>query len=403
MRGPDGSIRLCMRELLVLTAGVVLLAGCGAASAPAGAAAPGTPAGPEVQAPPSVIVFIGDGTGLDYWSAASLAASELAIERFPVVGLVETESTDSRITDSAAGATAYATGVRTFNGAIGVGPDSNAVPTVLELAEERGMATGLVATATVTHATPASFAAHVLSRSRHWDIARDMAGQGIDVLLGGGRRYFDPAERPDRADLLGRLTRDAAYVETQDQLLELDPDTISSLVGFFARTNPGPAAGRGPSLAEMTRTALEVLEQDEDGFFLMVEGSQIDWRGHENAPLRQVIAEIMDFDMAIRQGLAFLERRPNTLVLVLADHSTGGLALHADSTGAMAAHYTTEGHTAGMVPLFAAGSAAERFGGVRTNDHVGRLLLGLITDGGAGTARPDVTSARERPWSPSSH
>ena len=375
-----------------------------AACAPSRAPAPESTAPDAPEGPFNVILFIGDGAGLAYWSAAMLSASELAIQSLPVVGLVDTQSSDSRITDSAAGATAYAAGLRTYNGAIGVGPDTVARRTVLELAESRGMATGLVATATLTHATPAAFAAHVPSRNMHWEIAEQMAERGIDVLLGGGRRYFDPAERADSLNLLARLARGAAYVESQDQLLALDPDTVRALVGFFAETNPGPAAGRTPSLPIMTDAALKVLEKDPDGFFLMVEGSQIDWRGHDNAPLREVIAEVMDFDMAIRQGLMFQARHPNTLIVVLADHSTGGLALHADDMGVFRAHYTTEGHTADMVPLFAGGPGAAAFGGIIRNDRVGRLLLKMVAEGGAGTLGAGaITSSASTQWNPSSH
>lgn len=364
--------------------------------------APAVAAEPGLEGPFSVILFIGDGAGLTYWSAAKLSASRLAIEEFPVVGLVDTEASNSRITDSAAGATAFASGVRTFNGAIGLAADSTPVRTVLELAESRGMATGLVATSTLTHATPAAFAAHVPSRSLYMEIARDIAERNIDVLLGGGRQFFDPTKRPDALDLLGRITRDAVYVQTADELRGLDTDTIRTLVGLFAEDNPPPAGRREPTLPELTAAALGVLGHEERGFFLMVEGSQIDWRGHENAPLREVIAEVLDFDFAIGEALRFQrERRSNTLIVVVADHSTGGLALHADEMGVFRAHYTTEGHTAEMVPLFAGGPGAAAFGGVQDNDAVGRLLLQMVERGGP-AARPRAGTSSGAQWTPSS-
>ncbi|HUG39616.1 MAG TPA: alkaline phosphatase [Longimicrobiales bacterium] len=389
-----------MKRLLTL---LTLAVGACAPSGPP--AVPPVPmeGGEALEGPFSVILFIGDGAGLTYWSAAKLSASELAIEALPVVGLVDVEASNSRITDSAAGATAFASGVRTFNGAIGVGPDSTPVQTVLELAESRGMATGLVATATLTHATPAAFAAHVPSRTYHNEIAAGIAERGIDVLLGGGRQFFDPRQRPDSVDLLGRITRRATYVTTPEQYRALNMDTVRTLVGLFAENNPPPAGSREPALAELTRGAIDVLARDRDGFFLMVEGSQIDWRGHENAPLREVIAEVLDFDLAIREALRFQgERRSNTLIVVVADHSTGGLALHADAMGVFRAHYTTEGHTAEMVPLFAGGPGAAAFGGVKDNDVVGRLLLEMVARGGPARARARASTESGAEWIPSS-
>ncbi|MEJ2503663.1 MAG: alkaline phosphatase [Gemmatimonadota bacterium] len=251
------------------------------------------------------------------------------------------------------------------------------------MAESKGWSTGLVATSTITHATPASFAAHVPNRNMHWAIAAQMAEAGVDVMLGGGRRFFDPAERPDSVDLLGVLAKDATVVQTPEEFQALDPERVSRLVGFFAAENPGSALERQPTLPELTRTALDILGKDDDGFFLMVEGSQIDWRGHENAPIQAVLAEVVDFDHAIRTALRFQEQRPNTLIVVTADHETGGLALHGDSTGVFGAHYTTDQHTATMVPMFARGPGADRFAGVRDIDEVGRLLLQLVDDDGA--------------------
>lgn len=368
-----------MTRLLKLTLVAALLAAC----APPAPEAPAPGSEPAVERGPfSVILLIGDGAGVNYWSAARMAFPELAVERLPVAGLVGTESTNSWITDSAAGATAFASGVKTYNGGLGVGPDTQAVETVLERAAARGKATGLVATAAITHATPAAFAAHVPSRNLYYEIAIQLAEAGVDVMLGGGRAHFDPAVRPDSADLLAELTRRGTVADSTAALTALDLSNVDRLVGFIAEEHPPAAPRRSPTLTAMTEMALEVLARDDDGFFLMVEGSQIDWRGHDNAPLQEVLAELQDFNGAIHAALAFQERRPNTLVIVTADHETGGLALHYDAMGVFRANYTTDGHTAGMVPLFAGGPGAVAMAGIKENDAIGRLLLGLIREDG---------------------
>ncbi len=386
------------RRLAVLIA-LTAVAACG----PEGrsrSAVPGPAGAPD---PFSIVLFVGDGTGLAYWTAAKLSASDLAIQHFPAIGLMTTQSADSRVTDSAAGATAFSTGERTYNGAIAVSTDTTPLPTVLERAKARGMGTGVVVTATVTHATPAAFLAHVANRNQHWDIAAQIAELGPTVLLGGGRQYFDPTRRADQQDLLARFRSRGAYVDSPEGLATLDPDTVRALVGLFSENNPGGAMERTPSLPDMTETALRVLSHQPKGFFLMVEGSQIDWRGHENAVLPDVIAEVLDLDLAIRRALAYQEQHPNTLILVLADHNTGGLALHADPMGTFGAHYTTTGHTADMVPMFARGPAARSFGAILDNSRVGQLLLDLVARGGAASVALEPSTSTAASWNPSSH
>ena len=369
-----------MHRILKLSLIAVALTAC-APSAPE-ARAPETPA-PEAETGPfRVILIIGDGTGLSYWSAAQLGLRSIAVAEMPVIGLVGTTASDNYITDSAAGATAFAAGVKTYNGAIGVGADTTAVETVLDVAQARGKATGLVATATLTHATPAAFAAHVPDRGMYFAIADQLAAADVDVMIGGGRRYFDPAERPDSVDLLAALAEEATVIDSAAALVALDPSGVDRLVAFVDEDNPPAAAQRTVTLGEMTRTALSILDRDEDGFFLMVEGAQIDWRGHENAPLNAVIAELFDLDGAVRAALDYQQEAPNTLVLVTADHETGGLALHYDDSGVFGAHYTTGSHTAGLVPLFASGPGASHFGGIKENDEIGRILLGLMREDG---------------------
>jgi alkaline phosphatase len=329
-------------------------------------------------APTRVILFIGDGVGTAYWSAAKFAREKLAVQEFPVVGLVDTRSSSHKVTDSAAGATVYSTGIRTYNGAIGVGPDSLPLKTVLEVAVEKGMATGLVATSTITHATPASFAAHVVSRRMEGEIARHMAEQKIDVVLGGGRHFFDGTGE-DASNLLPALQRRYTYVADEASFQALDLDTVPALLGLFAEGHMERATkGRSPSLPEMARTALEVVDRNPNGFFIMIEASQPDWRGHGNEPVEEVIAEMLDYDDAVRVALEYQARNPETLIILTADHETGGLALQQTREGELIAKYTTTGHTGSMIPLFAKGPGAERFAGVKDNFRIGELLMELI-------------------------
>jgi alkaline phosphatase len=402
---------------------------------------PGSPAGAQKR----VILFIGDGVGASQWTAARIASPEpLAVSQFKVMGLVDTRASNALITDSGAGATAYSTGVRTYYFAIGVGPDSQPVETVLEAAKKKGWATGLVATSSVTHATPAAFASHVKSRASEFDIATQMTALGPDVMLGAGTRFFSPTTRPDTADLIGQLRTTHTVVTDAASFEAMRDTTIRRVVGLFGDVEMPIASRRSPSLPAMTKKAIDVLSRDPDGFFLMVEGSQTDWRAHDNMPMDWVIDEILDFDSAIGVALEYQRRVPDVLILVVADHETGGLAietatdsavmiaaadsllravrglapaipllsrlaadsadsaiirmqitaarLRANAPGArterLFADYTTGGHTAQMVPLFASGPGAQAFGGMIDNYRVGQMLLEIV--------RRPATPARRR-------
>jgi alkaline phosphatase len=370
-----------MRYRHLILVPLILLAACSPAVQEVPSPAPVSltpPVRPLATGPTRVILFIGDGVGTAYWSAARFAADSLAIEEFPVVGLVDTRSSSHKVTDSAAGATVYALGLRTFNYAIGVGPDSVPGQTVLEFAAEKGMATGLVATSTITHATPASFAAHVPNRRMESEIARQMARQPLRVALGGGRKFFG-GSAPDADNLIPGIRERFTYVETGAELRSLQLDTVRSLFGLFAEEGmPAAHEVRTPSLPEMASAALEILDREPNGFFVMIEASQPDWRGHDNRPLEEVTAEMLDFDRTIRVALDYQARHPETLIVITADHETGGLSLVQERSGELVARYTTTGHTGSMIPLFARGPGAERFGGVKDNYRIGQLLREVI-------------------------
>ena len=382
--------------------------------------------------PRRIVLFIGDGVGASYWTAAVYEQADLAVREFRVAGLVDTRAATDDVTDSAASATAFATGVRTYNGAIGVDVEGDSLRTVLDLAKQRGMSTGLVATSSITHATPAAFAAHVPDRIMQYEIARQIADSDVDVLLGGGRQFFDPARRQDSLDLLARLSNGHVLISSPEELERLDKTVTPRLVGLFADNHMPKAADRRPALADMTKAALGVLHRDPEGFFLMVEASQPDWRGHGNEPLSEIVSEMLDFDRAIGVALEYQRDHPETLIVVVSDHETGGLAIQTerdsvaltDAAGALnsaaagladvramvsasdaptvdstqvllsrtvellarqaaaagdkvsrVARYTTGYHTAQMVPLFASGPGAEKFSGIIANDQVGRLLM----------------------------
>jgi alkaline phosphatase len=325
-----------------------------------------------------VILIVADGAGVAHWSLAVLADSNLAIGRMGTVGLVDTRGSDHVVTGSAPGATALSTGVRTFMGAIAVGPDSAPHETVLEAAAARGMATGLITTTFIVDATPASFAAHVPSRGQLAEIASQMGEAGVNVMMGGGRLAFLPTWRPDSVDLLGQLQQRYSYVETAEDLQQLDTDTVTSLLGLFAERDMGIAAERPVRFADMVSAAIAVLDNDPDGFFLMIESEESDTRAHQNVDEEILVTEMLEIDEAVRLALDYQERHPETLVVVTSDHETGGITLPHDQDRNVVMQYSTQSHTGALVPLFASGPWAERFGGLLENWEVGQLLLQAV-------------------------
>jgi alkaline phosphatase len=328
--------------------------------------------------PARIILLIADGAGVEHWTLARFARPDLAVSQFPVAGLVDTRGDGHVVTGSAAGATALATGVRTYFGAVGVAPDSAPLQTVLEVAHAHGMATGLVTTTLITDATPAAFASHVTRRSAMVDIMQQMTQLPVDVLLGGGRRVFDMAERRDSIDLRGAVTNRYPYIETAAQLSSLDPDTVTSLLGLFAPRDMARAPERSPALTSMMETALAILDRDPEGFFLMVENEGSDTEAHANIERDVLVAEMLSFDDAVRVALDYQARHPETLIVVTADHETGGVSLVPGPEREAIVTYATRDHTAALVPLFARGPEAERFGGLHDNREIGRLLMEAV-------------------------
>jgi alkaline phosphatase len=340
---------------------------------------------PLASSPHNVILMIGDGMGVAHVTAARIAAGHLEMERLPVGGLETTWSASDLVTDSAASGTAYATGQKTLNGAVSVSPSGEPLKTVLEYAEDRGMATGLVVTCSITHATPAVFVAHVAGREDDLEIARQITGSGVEVLFGGGRSFFlpraDGGARDDGVNLLDVLRGKMPVALSAEEFRKLgDTDRAAAL---YADEQPPSVRERDPNLAELTGKALDILSRDEDGFFVMIEGSQIDWAAHENDH-EWLVDEALDFDRAVGVVMDFAERDGRTLVVVTADHETGGYALldgSLERRTVTVPHFACDHHTASMTPLLAYGPGSAAFGGIGDNAAVGRRLIEIVTTG----------------------
>jgi alkaline phosphatase len=366
--------RIARVRILVAALAASLLVAAGCAHLPE----------PAPASPRNVILMIGDGMGAAHVTAGKIIAGNLEMERLTAGGLVTTYSADELVTDSAAGGTAYATGRKTRNGAISISPSGERLETVIEYAEQLGMATGLVVTCSVAHATPAAFAAHVENRDDYAEIARQMTASGVDVLFGGGRSYFLPQSEPgsarkDDEDLLGALRRRMPVALSADEFRAL-PD-VEAAAALLASDDMGWVAERNPPLPELTEKALRILSKDADGFFLVIEGSQIDWAAHDNRE-NELVSEVLDFDRAVGVAMDFAERDGRTLVVVTADHETGAYAI---LDGSIERHeitdprFGTEKHSATMVPLLAYGPGSGAFGGIEDNTDVGRTLIGFVT------------------------
>jgi alkaline phosphatase len=342
------------------------------------------------RTPKNIILFIGDGMGLSQVTAAKVVKGKLEMERCPVTGLVMTWSGSSLVTDSAAAATALSTGVKTRNGVLGLTPDGQTLKNVTEYAEENGKSTGVAVTCSLTHATPAGFIVHVPSRKKDAEIAEQIAASDVDVLFGGGRDYFDP--------VLPELQKKMPVAFTTEEFRKLGTPTNAAAILY--PVHPPYADDRTVSLKELTEKAIEILSQDKDGFFLMVEGSQIDWAGHKNDGTN-VVSEVVDFDNAVGAGLDFAEKNGETLVIVTADHETGGFAVlggsvenkTVDQTG-----FVYGEHTATMVPLFACGPGSAVFSGLHDNTDIGKTMIRLIHPSEEREAGASATATNKVKW-----
>ncbi|NAS29944.1 alkaline phosphatase [Flavobacteriaceae bacterium R38] len=344
--------------------------------------------------PQKVILLIGDGTGLAQVSTAFyFKETSPNYGRFKHLGLIKTSSSQQDITDSAAAGTAFACGIKTYNGAIGVADDSTKVKNIVEIISSKNIKSGLISTSSITHATPASFYAHVLRRGYEEDIASDFVESDVDFIAGGGINFFN--KREDGRDLLAELAQKNFEIDTT-AIGDFSTIQSSSKVAYLLAENhmPPAAEGRGGFLANATELAIQFLGKDESDFFMMVEGSQVDWGGHANNG-DYLVSELIDFDDAIGKALDYAEQDGNTLVIVTADHETGGLTLSSTlkktEEGREYSDYddidltfSTSGHSATLVPVFAYGPGAEEFAGIYENTEIFEKILKLTEWRGEG-------------------
>lgn len=331
--------------------------------------------------PKNIILMIGDGMGLTQISAGLYSNSnKLNLEQFQFIGLHKSYSADDLITDSAAGATAFSAGVKTYNAAIGVNNDSMPVRTILEEAEAKGLATGLIATSSITHATPASFIAHVKSRTMMEDIAVDFLKTDIDLFIGGGKKYFDRREKDGR-NLSEELIKKGYFLSdfTKEDLSKVPLDPNKDFAYFTADAEPIPFSQGRDYLVPASKLAPPFLnKRSNKGFFLMIEGSQIDWGGHANDS-KYIISEMLEFDKAIGAVLDFAKENGETLVIVTADHETGGYAINAGSAmNNIVGAFTTDKHTAALIPVFAYGPGAEIFTSIYENTAIYDKMMAAL-------------------------
>ncbi len=329
---------------------------------------------PEPPKAMNVIYFIGDGTALPQVYAGMLASREdLVFPKFPYIGVVDTHSASNDITDSAAGGTALASDHKTKNAMVGMNPDTIPVKTLLEVFHEQGKETGIVVTSYITHATPACFYAKVPHRKQYEDIAMQLAeADNINLAIGGGRKHFE--QRKDSLNLFERMENELGW-KVYDTLAGIDV-TCKKYAVIADDGHMPPAAERGDFLPRAVKTALKTLDGAENGFFLMVEGSQIDFACHANDSA-WMVDELVDFSYAIQVALNYAEEHGNTLVVVTADHETGGLTLP-DPQGKytnVIFDYSTRSHTCLPVMVYAYGPGAEQFTGWMQNTAIkGKIL-----------------------------
>ncbi len=345
-------------------------------------------AGSDRQKPHNLIVFIGDGMGVSHvYAAMTVSGNEMTFPRFPVTGFSITHSANSYSTDSAAGGTAIATGEKTNNRFISMRPDSTVLVTLMEYARQRGKSTGVISTSSLTDATPASFVSHVPLRYMYREIAAQYANGAADLFAGGGRNFFEAeldsaGNRVESTDVVTALK--AGGYDVVYTLEEFEASDAGRIAGLMSDNDmPRLFEGRDPGyLSRATAKAIEVLSRNPGGFVLMVEGSEIDDAGH-SASTSMVTEEILDMDRAVKVAFDFARDNGRTLVVVTADHETGGMSITGGdvSRREVSAHFSIKGHSGVMVPVFAYGPGAMAFSGVQDNTELFSDFMRILFPG----------------------
>lgn len=339
----------------------------------------------EYTEPKNIIYMIGDGMGRGAVNAAQiiygnmLHGGTLAMRHMPTIGSSQTYSDTDQFTDSAAGATALATGYKTSESTVAMNSDDSAdYRTVLEIAAEKGKSTGVVATKSVADATPAAFTAHVEDRYMWSEIATQqllsLANGTLDLVFGGGSDIYD------REDVAPALADAKDNGVTYTKKWSTAEKAALPVAGLFAKDAMSTNADSIPSLSQMTQLALDKLSEDEDGFFLMVEGSKIDTYGHNNL-FEEGAGETYEFDCAVSVVLRYVALHPDTVVIVTADHETGGLRVNPEWTADNIfdnAYYLMGRHHWANVPLYSIGYGTGVLSGAVENTDIAIFAAGLM-------------------------
>ena len=343
----------------------------------------------------NIILLISDGMSLSQVSTYRLLKGgpneRISVDKFPISGIVLTHSEDAIVTDSASSATAFSTGKKTNNGALGLDKDKKVLENFTEIITKHGYVSSLISTSEITHATPAAYASHVDLRWKTDEISIQMMDSDVMTILGGGRHFFLPEEmggkRSDGLNLLEKVKSSHTVLTTKAEMDSFDFSNKGRLVGLFAdealRDKETPENHiYEPTSSEMLNFAINRSEQFTSdsckGFFIMVEGSQVDWAGHAN-DLNYLKREMKDFDEAVNKALEFAINDQETLVIVTADHETGGLLIEP----ATPTNYTAPevkfsfntglgygSHTGVPVPVYAYGPGSENFTGTLDNTDI---------------------------------
>jgi alkaline phosphatase len=340
------------------------------------------PQAPAPEKPTNIILVIGDGMGLAHIALAEyLYRPPSPLTQMEVIGLQKTHSASNLETDSGAAGTAISCGVKTFNAAIGVRPDSTSATSIMELARDHGMKTGFVVTSSVVHATPATFYAHVNSRGSYEEIAAQLVKSNLDVFVGGGEKYFSN-RNSDKADLLQTLSNNNyEVIHSDDMHGKIKFDKIQKdkkIACFTAFEDPLRATLGRTYLPWVASEVMDVLHKKADnGYFMMVEASQIDWAAHANDQ-DWLALEMQDAYTMMEVLLKKVKEDGNTLLIITADHECGYISLKGKRIPRV--EFGSKVHSSQMVPVFASGPGAEEFLGIYENTEIFekmKVLLGL--------------------------